>query len=328
VRDTAATNHAATVLQFVNSASSDGIPGNALVSPAIGGSWRRCALDYTLDPARHYSPTVVDAAVLTERREQHAELLQVASAEIDWLYEYIAKSGYALILTDATGIVLYEKTDATLANVFRSSGLLIGADWSERTEGTNGIGTCIAESRSIIVHREEHFLSSHIGLTCFGSPIRDPAGALVAVLDASTLSAHDPRGGFGHTMALVNMSARLIEKCLFLHHFKRDIVFRFHARPEFVNLQHDGAIALAKDGAIIAVDETAVHLLGAASRTELVGRRIDQVFDVRPEELVEPLRGVRTELQPVRHALLGRRFFASLDCRAPVATSAYSSPAT
>jgi transcriptional regulator of acetoin/glycerol metabolism len=328
VRDTAATNHAATVLQFVNSASSDGIPGNALVSPAIGGSWRRCALDYTLDPARHYSPTVVDAAVLTERREQHAELLQVASAEIDWLYEYIAKSGYALILTDATGIVLYEKTDATLANVFRSSGLLIGADWSERTEGTNGIGTCIAESRSIIVHREEHFLSSHIGLTCFGSPIRDPAGALVAVLDASTLSAHDPRGGFGHTMALVNMSARLIEKCLFLHHFKRDIVFRFHARPEFVNLQHDGAIALAKDGAIIAVDETAVHLLGAASRTELVGRRIDQVFDVRSEELVEPLRGVRTELQPVRHALLGRRFFASLDCRAPVATSAYSSPAT
>ena len=323
--DTAATNHAATVLQFVNNASSDRIPGSTRVSPAIGGSWRRCALDYALDPARHYSPTIIDAAALAERRDQHLELLQVASAEIDWLYEYIAESGYALILTDATGIVLYEKTDATLANTFRSSGLVTGADWSERREGTNGIGTCIAESRPIIVHREEHFRSSHIGLTCFGSPIRDPAGALVAVLDASTLSARDPRGGFGHTMALVNMSARLIEKCLFLHHFKRDIVFRFHARPEFVNLQHDGAIALAKDATIIAVDETAVHLLGAASRTELVGRRIDQVFDIRAEELVEPLRGARTELQPVRHAQLGRRFFASLDYRAPVATSAYSS---
>jgi len=325
VSDTAATNHAATVLQFVNNASSDRIPGSTRVSPAIGGSWRRCALDYALDPARHYSPTIIDAAALAERRDQHLELLQVASAEIDWLYEYIAESGYALILTDATGIVLYEKTDATLANTFRSSGLVTGADWSERREGTNGIGTCIAESRPIIVHREEHFRSSHIGLTCFGSPIRDPAGALVAVLDASTLSARDPRGGFGHTMALVNMSARLIEKCLFLHHFKRDIVFRFHARPEFVNLQHDGAIALAKDATIIAVDETAVHLLGAASRTELVGRRIDQVFDIRAEELVEPLRGARTELQPVRHAQLGRRFFASLDYRAPVATSAYSS---
>ena len=49
---------------------------------------------------------------------QHDDLLQIASAEIDWLYEYIAGSGYALVLTDATGIVLYEKTDATLASSF------------------------------------------------------------------------------------------------------------------------------------------------------------------------------------------------------------------
>src|SRR4029450_14078883 len=104
----------------------------------------------------------------------------------------------------------------------------------------------------------------------FGCASADPSRALVAVLDASTLNARDPRGGFGHTMALVNMSARLIEKCLFLHHFQRDIVFRFHARPEFVNLQHDGAIVLAKDATIIAVDEPAVHLLRAASRTALV----------------------------------------------------------
>ena len=325
--DTAATKHAATVLQFVRSPS-DAIAGNSMLSPAIGGSWRRCALDYALDPSSHYSPTIVDATRLAERRGQHAELLQVASAEIDWLYEYIAESGYALVLTDAAGIVLYEKTDATLADTFRSSGLLTGADWSERREGTNGIGTCIAENRPIIVHREEHFRSSHIGLTCFGSPIRDPSGALVAVLDASTLNARDPRAGFGHTMALVNMSARLIEKCLFLRHFQHDIVFRFHARPEFVNLQHDGAIALAKDATILAVDETAVHLLCAASRSELIGRRIDEIFDVRAEEVVEPVRGPRGELQPVRHAQLGRRFFASLDFRAAAKAAAHTSPAS
>ncbi|HXS92432.1 MAG TPA: sigma-54-dependent Fis family transcriptional regulator [Steroidobacteraceae bacterium] len=324
--ETAATKHAATVLQFVRNPTGDAIAGSSALSPVIGGSWRRCALDYALDPARHYSATIVDAAMLAERREQHDELLQVASAEIDWLYEYIAESGYALILTDATGIVLYEKTDATLASTFRSSGLVTGADWSERRQGTNGIGTCIAESRPIIVHREEHFRSSHIGLTCFGSPIRDPAGALVAVLDASTLNARDPRAGFGHTMALVNMSARLIEKYLFLHHFQHDIVFRFHARPEFVNLQHDGAIALAKDATIIAVDETAVHLLGAASRSEMIGCRIDEIFDIRADEVVEPSRGARGELQPVRHAQLGRRFFASLDHRAPATRPAYSSP--
>ena len=71
---------------------------------------------------------------------------RIASAEIDWLYEYIAESGYALVLTDASGIVLYEQTDPTLQGTFRAAGLRVGADWSERQEGTNGIGTCIAEN--------------------------------------------------------------------------------------------------------------------------------------------------------------------------------------
>ncbi len=44
---------------------------------------------------------MLDAAALARRREQSADLVQIASAEVDWLYDYIAKSGYALVLTDA-----------------------------------------------------------------------------------------------------------------------------------------------------------------------------------------------------------------------------------
>ncbi|MGH8308320.1 MAG: sigma-54-dependent Fis family transcriptional regulator [Steroidobacteraceae bacterium] len=313
VVDPTATQHAANVLSFVRDkgAETAGRRGVAL-SSAIAGSWRRCVLDYSLDPARHYAPTVVDARALKDRQGEHADLLRIASAEIDWLYEYIAESGYALILTDASGIVLYEQTDATLQATFRSAGLVVGADWSERREGTNGIGTCIAENLPVTVHRDEHFRACHIGLSCSGSPIRDPAGSLVAVLDASTLNAHGRRSSLVHTMALVNLSARLIEKCLFLRHFEHGLVFRFHARPEFVNLQHDGALALASDATVIAVDETAVRLLGATNRTELIGRRIDEIFDVRAEELIDPARGARSVLWPVRDVLLGRRFFASL----------------
>ena len=243
--------------------------------------------------------------------------MQIASAEIDWLYDYIAKSGYALVLTDASGVVLYEKTDVTLADTFRNAGLMCGADWSERREGTNGIGTCIAENQSVTVHLGEHFRSCHIGLSCSGAPIRDPAGSLVAVLDASTLSAQSMRAGAAHTMALVNLSARLIEKYLFLRHFQDGVVFRFHARPEFVNLQHDGAIALAPDATIMAADETAMQLLHAENRAALIGQPIDAVFDVNAAELIEPARRnsgyIGGELRPVRDVALGRRFFASLD---------------
>ena len=311
--DSTVMQHAADVLKFV-SGQSTRVQGHEMdLDTAIADSWRRCALDYSMDPARHYAPMVIDASALRQRRAQYAELVQIASAEIDWLYQYIAESGYALVLTDASGIILYEKTDTALAETFRAAGLMIGANWSESREGTNGIGTCIAENRPMIVHRDEHFRSCHIGLSCSGSPIRDPSGSLVAVLDASTLNSQDTRAGLAHTMALVNLSAHLIEKCLFLRHFQRGIVFRFHARPEFVNLQHDGAIALAHDATIVAADETAMRLLRATGRADLVGRRIDEIFEVSAEELIDPARSAHAELRPVRDVLLGRRFFASLN---------------
>ena len=112
-------------------------------------------------------------------------------------------------------------------------------------------------------------------------------------------------------MALVNLSAQLIEKCVFLLHFERGTVLRFHARPELVNLQHDGALALGDDGTVIAADQTATRLLGATAAA-LIGRRIDEIFDVRAEELICPSISTRPALWPVRDARLGRRFFASL----------------
>src|SRR5262245_56056079 len=105
--------HAADVLQFVSGRIERLRGHGADLDPAIGISWRRCALDYSIDPARNYAPTVIDAPSLAQRHAQYAELVHVASAEIDWLYDYIAQSGYALVLTDASGIILYEKTDAT-----------------------------------------------------------------------------------------------------------------------------------------------------------------------------------------------------------------------
>jgi transcriptional regulator of acetoin/glycerol metabolism len=303
-----ASAHAATVVGFVRGS----IAAAVGVSSAIGASWRRCMIDYSLDPMREHEPFVLDGHALKEYRNRHEHLIQVASAEIDWLYDHIAMSGCALMLTDAGGIVLYEKADPTILEIFRTAGLQLGADWSESRQGTNGMGTCIAENRPIIVHRDEHFRAAHIGLSCTAAPIHDPDGSLVAVLDASTLNPQGTRDNQTHVMALVHLSAKLIEKCLFLRHFQRGSVLRFHARPEFVNLQHDGALALASDATVIAADEMAMRLLGVGQRSELIGRRVDEIFDMRAEEIMESDSASSDGLWPVRDAILGRRYFASL----------------
>jgi transcriptional regulator of acetoin/glycerol metabolism len=303
-----ASAHAATVMGFVRG----GVAESLGVSSAIGASWRRCMIEYSLDPMRPHEPFVLDGHTLKEYRNRHEHLIQVASAEIDWLYDHIAMTGCALMLTDAGGIVLYEKADPTVLETFRMAGLQVGADWSELRQGTNGMGTCIVENRPIIVHRDEHFRAAHIGLSCTAAPIHDPDGSLVAVLDASTMNAQGTRHNQTHVMALVHLSAKLIEKCLFLRHFQRGSVLRFHARPEFVNLQHDGALALSNDATVIAADDMAMRLLGVDRRSELIGRRVDEIFDMRAAEIMDADTVSSDGLWPVRDAVLGRRYFASL----------------
>jgi transcriptional regulator of acetoin/glycerol metabolism len=321
--DSLVVKHAEDVLRVVHgSGGSAAAAGRAVASP-VQSSWSRCVNQFHLDPSRFYSPTVVDSSHLKDRQAQHEELVEIAREEMDSLYEQIAGSGYALLLTDASGVILCEKVDPALKQMFRSAGLIVGADWSEEREGTNGIGTCINEERPVTIYRADHFRARHIGLTCSGAPIRDTGGNVVAVLDASSVDARDTRASQMHTKALVNLSAHMIEKCLFLRRHQHQPVLRFHHRPELVNLLHDGALALGEDGTVVSADLTACKLLGVSGRADLVGRSVFEIFDTGVRELALAGTMLRDAIWQIRDMRHGRRYFASLMQvgRHPVAAS-------
>jgi transcriptional regulator of acetoin/glycerol metabolism len=284
----------------------------AALAPTVGISWQRCLNEFKLDPAVEYAPTVLDETRIKDLQAEHDELVQIARAEMDSLYEQISGSGYALLLADTSGVILCEKIDPSLRRMFIQAGLIVGAEWSEKREGTNGIGTCAAESRPITIHQSDHFRSRHIGLSCSAAPIHDPYGRVIAVLDASSVSAEGGREAQMHTVALVNSSARLIEKCLFLRRYQGDAMLRFHHRPEFVDLLHDGAMAVSTDGTIVATDMTGLRLLGAKEHKDLVGRSIADIFDATFDELLATTSSSRRAMWELRDNLHGRRYFASL----------------
>jgi transcriptional regulator of acetoin/glycerol metabolism len=285
---------------------------NSAPIPAVDVSWRRCLNDFKLDPMRKYQPKVLDQRRLREIQDELDELVQIAQAEMDSLYEQIAGSGYALLLADTNGVILCEKIDPSLKRMFYEAGLIVGAEWSEQCEGTNGIGTCAAEERPITIHQADHFRSCHVALSCSAAPIHDPCGRVIAVLDASCVNAQGARESQVHTVALVNTSARLIEKCLFLRRHQSDAMLRFHHRPEFVDLLHDGAIAVTDDGRIVASDMTGVKLLGEQHCNDLVGRAIADVFDMTYDELRAGAGSTRRAIWELRDNRYGRRYFASL----------------
>src|ERR1700743_754876 len=201
--------HADLVIRVATHTSMDE-PIAAALAPTVGTSWRRCLNEFNLDPTFDYQPTVLDLRHTKDLQAEHEELVQIARAEMDSLYEQIAGSGFALLLADTAGVILCEKIDPSLRPMFVRAGLVVGAEWSEQREGTNGIGTCAAESRPITIHQSDHFRSRHIGLSCSAAPIHDPYGRVIAVLDASSVNAEGTRESQMRTVALVNTSARLI----------------------------------------------------------------------------------------------------------------------
>ena len=253
---------------------------------------------------------MINPQSVKQLQEGLGQLLPVARAEMESLYEQIAGSGFAVILADTQGAVLSTITDPALQREFRHAGLSLGAMWDERHEGTNGIGTCLAECGPVTVHREEHFRGYNLTLSCSAAPILDPHGGILAVLDASTANSSDSRLIQRHTMALVNMSAHLISRWNFLNEYRHSWILRFHSRPEFVGLLHEALMAIDDGGKILACNESALVQLGCSTRRSLVGEPIGKYFQFNFGALEQRAKFEPSAIWPVRDVAHGRRFFA------------------
>jgi len=280
----------------------------------ITESWIRCLNDYRLDPDSRNEPQVVDQPELRQRQESLADLRSVAEGEMANLYQQLAGSGYAIMLTDHDGVLLSFFGDPAFTHAASKTGLMQGAVWSEQAQGTNGMGTCLIERRPLSVHQAQHYLSRNIGLSCAAAPIFNHRGELVAVLDASGES----RLAQQHTLALVSASVQMIENRVFLHQFRKEYIVRFHNRPEFVGTLSEGAIALSPGGRVLAATRRALLLLGLRSPADIEGRDITEVFNISFPGLIDCC--VKTAFHPVpifeiRH---GARFFAVSYAPVPV----------
>ncbi len=299
------TNHASRIIQAVESGLQP-----AGIEPLVTRSWHRCLREYGIEPSAPRQISVLSPQSVKQLQESLGQLLPVARAEMESLYEQIAGSGFAVILADTQGAVLSTITDPALQREFRHAGLSLGALWDERHEGTNGIGTCLAETGPVTVHREEHFRGYNLTLSCSAAPILDPHGGILAVLDASTANSSDSRLIQRHTMALVNMSAHLISRWNFLNEYRHSWILRFHSRPEFVGLLHEALLAIDDDGDILAVNESALVQLGCSTRQSLVGEPIGKYFQFNFGALEQRAKFEPSAIWPVRDVAHGRRFFA------------------
>lgn len=280
--------------------SGKGLPVDQ-VSHAILRSWIRCA-DMGLDAYTTPHPDAATASELRLLQEKHEALRRLARTELDTLYAEARDLSGIVILTNAKGEVLDAVGDPSFADKAAQVALRPGAQWSEDGNGTNAIGTALAERRSVAVNGAEHYFSGHGSLSCAATPIIDPRGATIGVLDISTPAY--TQGSY--VLGMVRMAVEQIEHRLFRNGFDGCRTLRFQTDPHLLGASREG-ILVFRNGVVVAANRRGLSLVGR-TWDHLDELHLEEVFDTRIETVENGWSGA----MPLR-GTDGRDYYAQLD---------------
>jgi hypothetical protein len=179
-----------------------------------------------------------------ERRRQESPLRHVVPVLRETLLSVADAAHHIMIVADEEGRVLWREGSTPVLRRADGVGLEVGADWSEKTVATSGVGTPLVVRRPVQVFSGEHFVRALLPWTCAGAPISDPRdGRLLGIVNVSgPLEAMHPT-----TLAWVDSVARLAEARLRELHLTSLERLRAVSAPLLARLDGSGGGALAVD---------------------------------------------------------------------------------
>lgn len=293
----AATDNTPAILQARQEFLSNGNVEQGAIAEAIERSWRRC-LANGIDTNSPQSLEVVTAQELALKREKNQQLLKLAQPEMETLNEQIAHTRNVVILTDDEGVILHSLGGHHFLNEEQRIALSAGASWNENHRGTNAIGTVLIEQSALTVQGAEHFMAYHHSLSCSAVPIFGGENQLIATLDVS----NDFNMSQQHTLALVKMSAQMIENRLFMASHKGEVALHFHARPEFIGTLWEGVAIFTDSGQLVAINRSGQFQLSlnTSNAASQQGIQFNNLFDVPFASLLRQVGGTDKLIVPLR----------------------------
>jgi transcriptional regulator of acetoin/glycerol metabolism len=189
----------------------DVLAGVECANSALAASWRRSGCLHALDPTSRTASHRLSEAEVAVAQERLGRLLQLAQSGLERLFLAVGGAGCSVLMADHNGVVIARRGARADDTTFEAWGLWTGAVWSEKFEGTNGIGTCLVEKRPLTIDRDQHFFTRNSRLFCTTAPIFDEHGELRAALDVSSCRANLTEGFSKLIANAVADAARVIE---------------------------------------------------------------------------------------------------------------------
>ena len=233
----------------------------------VASSWRRSLVLHQLDPDHAGMPRQRDLVFTREASERNAALVEASGPTLDHVFDLVDDLPASVLLSDAGGVIIDERAsgpdDFWTCSIHRWTGL----DLSEQSEGTNAVGTCLAERRPVTIIAGEHFYARNMRLVCGAAPIFDAIGGMAGALDITCPATDKSLKMAKAITAIVMSNARRIETALFVRAF-----------PEARITLVPGS---GQTGALVAID--ANDLVVGATR---VAR---DLLDLTPERMSKPI---------------------------------------
>lgn len=252
-------------IEFIKSCWKDFIEKgnvNPKVRTEISDSWKRCK-KYGVNPMNGKGNDKYNVPVKVKIME-NAELISVARPIMESVYDIVAGSEFAIILTDKDGYVIDVVGDEPMLKRMDELNFVKGALWSEEIVGTNAIGTALYMDKPIQTIGAEHYCLNQHSWTCSGSPIHDEDGNIIGCINMSGnyYNAHS------HTLGIVTSAAKSIQKQLALTISNKLMKITF----DFIS---EGMIVLDENLKIKRVNNRALEILNV---------RLEDILNMNIEE--------------------------------------------
>jgi len=243
--------------------------------PLILKSWKR-SVQFGIVPYNiNNRDDELSHTAFKELRDKYGELIFIATPIITNLYFTLKGTNTAIYLIEKDGYILKAIGDNEILNELTKIRLVEGANWHEKSKGTNGIGTALIEQKPVSIHAEEHFCEPFHHLSCFAAPIFDTNKNLIALLDVTLLA----KQAHPHLMALVIAAAKAIETQLYANDLKKRLLNSVKQSNLILNNIDYGIFWVNQLGYITYLNSICSNKLGVDA-SDLIGRHIEDVFNL------------------------------------------------
>lgn len=241
------------------------------VRPEIAASWDRC---YTagVDPYDGVGHRVLHPSELKKLLAEKQAIIEIAKPFMDNLYNFVAGSGFIVLLTDEAGCVLEITGDPEVLEQAAALRFFQGANWTEQEVGTNAIGTAIVLKRPLQVSGAEHYCQKHHGWTCSAAPVSDPYGRMIGILNLSGPS----KGTHLHTLGMVVAAGAAITAQMTIQFQNHELTVTNSRLTNIFHTMSEGLIMVDRLGIIQELNPVAHKILGADKA--LLGTMVEKIF--------------------------------------------------